>query len=161
MWPDSATETVLRLSEGPGSPWVRWDGYPQLVQVCSGMRSLDSAGRVWFPCPSWAFTSKIHDGVIPPVLLELIMSFNRETEACPSLYCSSPHQQQDHFVWLWGPRVHKEWKALSIEWLTSQTWADRGTWVQNPGSSFTSHVFTRRLLFFLSFHFLSVKRNQQ
>lgn len=160
MWPDSATEALLGLSEGPGSPCVRWDGYPRLVQVCSGMRRLDSAGRVWFPCPSWAFTLKIHEGVIPPGLLELIMSFNRETEACSSLYYSSPQQQQDHFVWLCGPRVHKEWKGLRIEWLTSQTWADRGT-------GFKIRVHRSLVMFLqggylssLSFHFLSVKRNQ-
>lgn len=40
----------------------------QVSSTCTGvleMESLDSAGRIWFPHPSWAVTLKIHLGVSP------------------------------------------------------------------------------------------------
>ena len=45
------------------------------------MWSLDSAGRVWSPCPFWAVTLKIHVGAVTLALLELILRLHRQRDA--------------------------------------------------------------------------------
>ena len=119
------------------------------------MGSLDSAGRVWSPCPFWAVTLKTHVGAIGPALLELIMSLHRHGDVCfaPALTSSR--------ITLPDIEGHTTLKNGGTSVLSGghTRFGQMGDWVENPASPHTSHVFTGRLHIFFEF-VLSVKYDQ-